>query len=190
MGKVILASASPRRRELLKLIFSEFEVCASNAEETVPNDISAENLPVFLANLKGEDIAQKYPDSLVISADTVVLCEGKVLGKPANKTEASEMLSLLSGKEHKVITGCALFLRGKSLAFSVSTDVEFYKLSDTEIEKYINTSEPYDKAGGYGIQSKGALFVKKINGDYYNVVGFPIAELRRKIFEFAPQWVL
>ena len=184
MSKVILASSSPRRKELLKLIFNEFEVCPSNVEEIVPKDLPSEKHPDFLAELKGEDISLKFPDSLVISADTIVLCDGEILGKPRDKDSAFEMLNKLSGKVHKVITGCALFYNGKRAVFSVETDVEFYNLSNEEISNYINTDEPYDKAGGYGIQSNGALFVKGITGDYYNVVGFPVAELKRKLKDF------
>ena len=184
MSEIILASASPRRKELLKLIFEEYAVFPSNVEEIVPDDLPAEKHPEFLAELKGEDVASQFPSSLVISADTVVLCDGDILGKPRDKDSAYKMLSSLSGKIHKVITGCALFYKGKREVFSVETDVEFYDLFEDEILEYINSDEPYDKAGGYGIQSRGALFVKSISGDYYNVVGFPVAELKRRLKDF------
>ncbi len=180
---VILASASPRRRELLQYIFSDFEIKASSVEEIVPSDISSKKYPEYLSKLKAEDIAKEHFDALVIGADTIVLLGEKILGKPKDKEDSREMLSSLSGNIHKVITGCTLVYKGKSLTFSVTTDVEFYNLTDDEIEEYISSDEPYDKAGGYGIQSKGALLVKKIDGDYFNVVGFPIAELKRKIAE-------
>ncbi len=183
LTNIILASASPRRNELLKAIYTEFKVIASCVDETVPNGIKPLEIPEYLSKIKALDVAKDFYDSLVIGADTVVLLDDKILGKPKNKDDARDMLRDLSGNTHKVITGCSLVYKGKITTFSVVTDVEFYTLSDSEIEEYINTDEPYDKAGGYGIQSKGALFVKKINGDYYNVVGLPIAELKRKITE-------
>lgn len=180
---IILASASPRRRELLKYIFNDFKVVASNADETIPDGIPPINVPEYLSKIKALDIAKDNFNSLVIGADTIVLLGNDILGKPKSKEDAKRMLSELSGNIHKVITGCTLVYKDKISTFSVITDVEFYALSDEEIETYISTDEPYDKAGSYGIQSNGALFVKKINGDYYNVVGFPIAELKRKIAE-------
>lgn len=179
--KVILASASPRRQELLKKIFSEFSVVISSVDETVPKNITDRNVPEYLAKLKAEDVAKKFPDDLVIGADTCVLINNEILGKPHTKDEAYNMLNKLSGNTHNVITGCAIYYNGVCTSFSVDTTVEFYKLSQQEIEDYINSDEPYDKAGGYGIQSNGALFVKAINGDYYNVVGFPVSELNRQI---------
>ena len=180
-NNVVLASASPRRQELLKLIFSNFTICVSDVDETVPPSMLAENIPEYLASLKAKDVAKKFPESLVIGADTCVVIDNKVLGKPHSKAEAVEMLTLLSGKTHKVITGCYVVYRDKSISFSVKTDVEFYSLTEEQIKSYINTDEPYDKAGGYGIQAKGGLFVKKINGDCNNVVGFPVAELNRRL---------
>ncbi len=183
-NEVILASASPRRKELLGVVFNDFKVVVSNVEEKVPDGVENEYQPEFLACLKALDVAKSYPDALVIGADTSVLADGVILGKPKTKEQAEEMLKLLSGRSHKVITGCCIALKGKSLSFSVTTYVDFYNLSQSEIEQYINTQEPYDKAGGYGIQSKGGLFVKGIRGDYFNVVGLPIAELKREIDKF------
>ncbi len=178
---IILASASPRRKELLGLLFSEFKVCPSAAEEILPDGIKAGDCPEYLAKIKASDIAVKHPESLVIGADTVVLADGKILGKPKSTADARQMLKMLSGKTHKVITGCALVLGEKQRSFSVTTEVEFYELCDSEIEDYILTNEPFDKAGGYGIQSKGAVLVKGIKGDYFNVVGLPVATLDREI---------
>ena len=178
---VVLASGSPRRQELLKYIFNDFTVKVSNIEEIIPENLNATKIPEYLAEIKAKDIASKFPNSLVIGADTVVIVGNTVLGKPKNRAEAYEMLKSLSGTTHKVITGCALLLNGNYRTFSVITEVEFYPLTENEIEEYIASDEPYDKAGGYGIQSKGALLVKGIKGDYFNVVGFPIAELKRQI---------
>lgn len=177
----ILASASPRRCELFGLISDDFRIVPSNAEETAPDGIAAENLPEYLARLKAGDIAPKYPFDTVIGADTVVILDGKVLGKPENPEDAVRMLTALSGKRHKVITGCAVYKNGACRSFSSATEVEFYPLDDKEISDYVATGEPLDKAGAYGIQGRGALFVKSVNGDYFNVVGLPVAALRRFI---------
>ncbi len=185
MSNIILASASPRRKELLNQITEEFSIVVSSVEEIVPDSIPVDEVPQFLATLKAKDVALNYPDKLVIGADTCVLCDGKILGKPKDCADAYNMLSLLSGKTHSVITGCALVKNGKSISFSVTTEVEFFKLTDKEINDYIETNEPFDKAGGYGIQSKGGLFVKGIKGDYFNVVGLPIAQLKKVMDSFS-----
>lgn len=177
----ILASNSPRRQELLKLVINEFKVIPSNIEENVPDGIAPCDCPEYLARLKVEDISAKFLDDTVIGADTSVIIGEKILGKPKDTDEARQMLSMLSGKTHKVITGCAVCKSGKCSSFSSVTDVEFYRLSKREIDDYILTGESFDKAGAYGIQGKGALLVKKISGDYFNVVGLPVAELARFI---------
>lgn len=176
---IILASASPRRCELLKFVCGEFRTVVSDFEEIAPAGLISEKLPEYFALGKAKRVAGSYSDSVVIGADTAVILEGKALGKPSSDNEARKMLLSLSGKTHKVITGCAVISGEKSVSFSVCTEVKFYPLSCDEIEKYIKTGEPFDKAGAYGIQGKGALFVEKINGDYYNVVGLPIAKLKR-----------
>lgn len=181
---VILASASPRRQELLKLIFEDFDICPSGVEELLPENIATDKGPEYLAKLKAFDIAKKYPESLVIGADTSVIIENTVLGKPKSESDAKNMLTLLSGKTHKVITGCALVFNGKSHCFSVSSSVKFYDLSEKEINDYILTGEPFDKAGAYGIQRYGALLVEKIDGDYFNIVGLPVASLKRELEKF------
>lgn len=182
---IVLASASPRRKELLTIITDNFSVIPSCVEEIVPNNLNAEFVPQYLSKIKAQDIAKQYPDSLVIGADTSVIIDNEILGKPKSKTDAYEMIKKLSGKTHYVITGCTLFLGEKIRSFSCKTAVTFYHLSEAEIEKYINTDEPYDKAGAYGIQGKGALLVKKINGDYFNVVWLPIGELNKAIKEIS-----
>lgn len=182
---IILASASPRRQELLKLITENFSVKISSVEEVVPCDIPVDEVPQFLATLKAKDIAADFPNNLVIGADTCVIADGKILGKPSDKNDAFKMLQSLSGKTHTVITGCALIKGEKSISFSVATKVEFFDLTTEEIDEYINTSEPFDKAGSYGIQGKGGLFVKKIDGDYFNVVGLPVAQLKKVIKSFS-----
>lgn len=177
--KYILASASPRRKELLSMCIKEFEVCPSNIPEIVPEGLNIEKHSEFLARIKAEDIAKLYPDDIIIGADTSVIYRDKILGKPNDREDAKQMLKMLSGNTHKVITGCAVVKNGVCNSFSVTTEVEFFKLNDNEIDNYLNTNEPYDKAGSYGIQGLGGLFVKAIKGDYFNVVGLPIAHLKR-----------
>ena len=177
--KYILASQSPRRKELLSICVNEFEIFPSNVPEIVPQGLEIENHSEYLAKLKAEDIAKQYPNDIVIGADTSVICDNEILGKPKNRADAKRMLNMLSGNVHKVITGCAVVKNGVTESFSVTTEVEFFSLTQKEINDYLDTSEPYDKAGSYGIQQRGGLFVKAIKGDYFNVVGLPIAYLNK-----------
>lgn len=183
--KVVLASASPRRKELLSLIFNEYDIRPADCDEALPEGIKAQEAVEYLSLIKNKATVEICDEnSLVISADTVVAVEDEILGKPQDKEDARRMISLLSGREHQVFTGVTLSLKGNFKTFSEKTDVVFYKLTDKEIEDYISTDEPYDKAGAYGIQGKAGLLVKAINGDYYNVVGLPVARLKREIMEF------
>ncbi len=180
--KVVLASASPRRKELIKLIFEDFEVLPAECDETLPEGISPKDAVEYLSEIKNEATRKLLSkEALVISADTVVAIDGEILGKPVDKDDARRMISLLSGKTHAVYTGVTICDGERKVTFSEKTDVTFYHLSEKEIENYISTSEPYDKAGGYGIQGKAGLLVEKINGDYYNVVGLPVARLNREL---------
>ncbi len=179
--KYILASASPRRKELLSMFVKDFMIYPSDIPEIVPKNLPIEQHSEYLARLKANDIAQKYPEDTVIGADTSVIFGDEILGKPENREDAKRMLKMLSGNVHKVITGCAVVKNGVCNSFSVTTEVEFFSLSDAEISEYLDSSEPYDKAGSYGIQGLGGLFVKAIKGDYFNVVGLPIAYLKQFI---------
>ena len=176
--KYILASASPRRKELFSKIVDEFEICPSNISETVPDGLQAEKQPEYLAKIKAEDIAKKHPEDIVVGADTSVILGDEILGKPKDRKDAKRMLNALSGKTHKVITGCAVVKKGVTESFSVTTEVTFHLLDKNDVEQYLDTDEPYDKAGSYGIQGLAMIFVKEINGDYYNVVGLPINHLK------------
>ena len=179
---VILASASPRRQELLKLIFDDFIVEPANIDETVRRAITLEQYPEYLSLKKSRHIAEKkHFDDIVIGCDTGVFIGDIMLGKPGNEEQACEMLRLLSGKTHKVITGVSIFYKGQNISFSEVTEVEFYSLTDADIKEYVATGEPMDKAGAYGIQGKGALLVKQIKGDFYNVVGLPVGELKQRL---------
>ncbi len=182
--KVILASQSPRRQELLKLIFNNFAVMPAEVDESIPENIAAPNAAEYLAVKKAAAVASEHTDALVIGADTIVLNGGEILGKPENEAEAMKMLSALSGHKHSVITGCAIYFGGRHLSFSECTEVEFLPITQSEIKRYVESGEPMDKAGAYGIQGGAALFVKGIEGDYFNVVGLPVASLNRNIKKF------
>ncbi len=182
--RIILASASPRRKELLGAVFDKFECIPANIEESVPPAVPAEETAEFLAVKKAAFIAEKYPDALVIGCDTVVILDGTVYGKPADEADAKRMLTELSGRVHSVITGVCLFAGARSVSFSERTEVEFFPLSEDEINAYIASGEPMDKAGAYGIQDRGLLPAKSISGDYFSVVGLPAARLKREAEKF------
>lgn len=185
----ILASNSPRRKELMGLICETFDTQAADIEEIVPKGIDIYSAPEYLAKKKALYVFEKNPESIVIGADTAVLYGGEMLGKPKDESDAYSMISKLSGKTHEVVTGCAVFGAEKHTSFSCVTKVTFFKLSDSEIYRYIKTGEPMDKAGAYGIQGRGALFVKEISGDYFNVVGLPVSLLARRLLKFEEETV-
>lgn len=184
MNNIILASQSPRRQELIRNITESFRVVVSDAEEKLPAGIAPGEVAVYLAGIKAEAVAAKYPDDVVIGADTVVILDDQVLGKPRDEADAIEMLKALSGRTHTVVTGCAILRNGQKRSFSDVTRVEFYPLCDREILEYIATGEPFDKAGAYGIQGRGSLLVKRIEGDFFNVMGLPVAKLKRELEAF------
>ena len=180
---VVLASNSPRRKELLTIICPSFEVEPADIDESISENIPLDKMPEYLAARKAEHIHKKHPDDIVIGCDTGVFINNMMIGKPSSDKAAFEILKILSGKTHRVITGCAIYKGDKKIVFSQVTEVEFYPLTDEEIRNYIDTGEPDDKAGAYGIQGKGALLVKEIRGDYNNVVGLPLALLNKKLKE-------
>lgn len=178
--KIILASKSPRRKELISRIISDFEIMADDSEEKTDSGITPEKTVKILAMQKAENIAKKVSESaLIIGADTVVSIDGKIFGKPSDEEDAKKMLQTLSGRENIVCTGIAVIdtASGKSACDAVSTTVVFKKLTEDEILKYIRTGEPMDKAGAYGMQGLGSLFIKEIHGDYFNVIGLPLCRL-------------
>lgn len=182
---MILASGSPRRRELLEKIGVPFEVIVSECDETLPPDTPANEAAEMLAVRKAGAVAQSHPDAVVIGADTTVrMMDGTILGKPKNYVDCVAMLHRLSDSWHIVQTGVAIFWEGHSVSFAEDTWVQFSALSDDEIEAYAATEEPYDKAGAYGIQGHAALFIPQIDGDYYNVMGLPVAKLYRYLKKF------
>lgn len=184
--EVILASQSPRRKELMTLLRIPFTVKVADIDETMDDSIPAQDAVAQVSRKKAEAIA-RGPDDIVIAADTIVVCSGEVLGKPVDEADARRMLALLSGKDHQVMTGLTVLRGSQRKVCTEITDVHFRSLSEKEILGYISTKEPMDKAGAYGIQSGGALFVEKIVGDYFNVVGLPVCRLGQILREIAPE---
>lgn len=194
MNNVILASASPRRQQLLKEIFNDFQILPANVDEKVDVNIPVSLQPEKIAEKKAQFIAKDRLNSFVIGCDTAVIIENIILGKPKNKEDAFSMIKLLSGKCHSVITGCALCYKGKTHCFSCETKVFFNSLSDSQIENYLGIKEILpsgkcqfqweDKAGAYGIQNSADLLVKNISGDFNNVVGLPCQKLKEEINKF------
>ena len=198
MSQIILASQSPRRKELLEQIGLEFEICPAKGEEIITKTIP-EEVVMELSKQKAEEVAamvstyaQEHKDIttpsdiLVIGADTVVAYDGKILGKPVDEADAKRMLTMLSGNTHSVFTGVTLVLIDKSgrageLVFYEKTDVKMHEMTELEIDRYIATGEPMDKAGSYGIQGKCAIYIEKIEDDYNNVVGLPIARIYQEL---------
>lgn len=177
---VVLASGSPRRRELLEQIGLPFTVMPSQAEERLEPGLEPAMAVQSLSLLKAAEVAKAQPEgALIIGADTVVVLDNEILTKPHDAEEAKAMLRRLSGRSHSVLTGVTVFRRrdGKSVSVTEETTVHFKTLTEQEIASYVQTKEPLDKAGAYGIQGLGGLFIEKIEGDYYNVVGLPLARL-------------
>ncbi len=183
MSSLILASQSPRRKELLHQIQLSFSVISSTVDETFSSDLMPHEVVMYLARKKAKEIALQHPTDYVIGSDTVVTKDGKILGKPESKEEAKEMLMMLSGSNHAVYTGVAILHGEVEELFYEKTDVTFWELTPEEIDDYIASEEPFDKAGSYGIQGIGAKFVKEIKGDYFSVVGLPISRVNRTLIK-------
>ena len=180
---LILASNSPRRRELMKKLGRPFFADPSRVEEKLPEGLETSMAAEYLSSIKAQEVYDRYGDGelTVIGSDTVVLLDGKIFGKPRDEEDAKRMLRELSGRTHEVRTGVTIISEKGKQSFTSVTEVEFYPLSEKEIEDYAASGEPMDKAGAYGIQDQGALLVKEIRGDFFTVVGFPIAEVSRRL---------
>jgi septum formation protein len=189
---IILASASPRRYELLKSIGLDFRVVPSHVPENLEITMTPAESVISNARKKGREVAGKFPKSLVISADTIVVLGDRCMGKPQSEQDAFDMLRSLSGQRHLVYTAIGLTFQkyARSNFDVVSTEVTFRKITDEEIWAYINAGEPFDKAGAYGIQGQGAILVEKINGCFFNVVGFPLSRFFIMLDEFLSHFVL
>ena len=183
---LVLASASPRRKELLGLFRIPFEIRVADIDETRDPKTAPFDEVARVSRLKAAATPRKDGD-VVVAADTIVVCEGRVLGKPRSEAEAAAMLRLLSGRDHQVMTGVTVIRDGRVQTFTEVTDIHFRELSDREIDRYVATGEPMDKAGAYGIQGGAALFCTRMVGDYYNVMGLPVCRLGLVLREMAPE---
>lgn len=186
MKKIILASASPRRKEILSKTGLKFKVDASEYPEDNGHDLPPHKLAMYLSAEKAYSVSKKYKNAIIISADTFIVFKGRIFGKPRNISDAREMLKLFNGKPHSVITGFTIIdtSENKRVSKTIETKVYFRKLSDKEIESYLRTKESLGKAGAYGIQGMGAMLIKKIEGDYYNVMGLPLTALVESLKKF------
>ena len=184
--QLILASASPRRQELLKLFGVPFAVRVADIDETMDPAASPFDEVGRVSRLKALAISRER-DDVVIAADTIVVCEGRVLGKPHSPAEAMQMLQLLSGRDHQVMTGCTVLTGDTCQTFTEVTDLHFRPLSEGEIRRYVESGEPMDKAGAYGIQGGAALFFERMVGDYYNVMGLPVCRLGLVLRNLVPE---
>ncbi len=181
---LILASASPRRRKIMEKLGLNFKCLPENIDETLPNNIELSKSAEYLAIKKAEACLNKHNCDTVIGSDTVVVADGVILGKPKDRYDAARMLKMLSGKEHIVYTGVAIANSTKKVSFTSSVTVAFDELSDSDIEWYISTGEPMDKAGAYAVQGLACRFIKGINGDFYSVMGLPAQRLFRELNDF------
>lgn len=184
--RLILASQSPRRRELMKVLKVPYWVRGAEVDESVDPTLPPEEQVAMISRRKAA-AAEREQEDVLIAADTIVVCQGHVLGKPRDKEQAKQMLSMLSGREHEVMTGVTVVRGRTSETFTEITRIRFRALSEKEIDDYIATGEPMDKAGAYGIQGGAGRFVEKITGDYSNVVGLPMERLRQTLIRIAPE---
>ncbi len=182
--RIILASGSPRRRELLSSLGLSFEVYKPDVDESHSEDESPAGLCARLSRLKARAGSERFPDAVVIAADTIVLIDGQVLGKPRDRDDAVRMLNMLQGREHEVLTGLSVCMNERVITHVEHTMVKFRALSESEITAYVMTGECDDKAGAYAVQGKGSLLIEGITGDYFNVVGLPVCRLGLMLHEF------
>jgi septum formation protein len=181
MQNLILASSSPRRKELLETLRLPFAISSSEVDESFDPGMLPEEIVVELAERKAQAVFNKNPEAFVVGADTIVVANNDILGKPADEAEAISMLKTLSGKRHDVYTGVSIMSPIRSTRFFEKTEVWFWELTDNEISAYVASGEPLDKAGAYGIQQLGSMLVKEIKGDYFAVVGLPVARTIREL---------
>ena len=184
--QLILASQSPRRKELLGLFHIPFTVQVADVDEAMDPACRPYDEVARVSRLKAQAVSAG-PEDVVIAADTIVVCAGKVLGKPRTEEEAKAMLSLLSGRDHQVMTGMTVLRGDRAVTHTEVTDIHFRPLTDREIQVYVASGEPMDKAGAYGIQGGAALFAEKMVGDYYNVMGLPVCKLWQILHKIAPE---
>jgi septum formation protein len=191
MQNIILASSSPRRKQLLEWAEVPFEVVVKSIDETFPPDLAIEDVPVFIAREKALEVKrfinngafhQQHVNKPILAADTVVVLDSKIIGKPEDRHHAIEILQSLSGSTHRVITGVVIHYKDEEVAFADVTSVEFHELTKEQIEFYVDKYEPYDKAGAYAIQEWiGVIGIKSVQGDFYNVMGLPVSRVVREL---------
>jgi septum formation protein len=181
MNRFILASNSPRRKQLMEMLGVDFDVIISSVDEKINPELSEEELVMDLAYQKAVDIFRTHKDDIVLGFDTLVYIDGEALGKPKDPEDARRMLRLLSGRTHVVVTGCAIITKKVSKSFYVASEVVFYPLSEDEIDEYIQSKEPFDKAGAYAVQGLGSKFIRSIHGDFYTVMGMPVSRLYHEL---------
>ncbi|HYK45501.1 MAG TPA: Maf family nucleotide pyrophosphatase [Parafilimonas sp.] len=184
MPKIILASKSPRRKQLLEWAEIPVDIVASDVDEIFPADLPIAEVPVFIARRKANAVREGLPhnEQIILAADTIVVLENEVIGKPVDRADAIEILKALSGKTHQVITGVVLLHEGNEIAFADTTEVIFHELTEEQITFYVDHYQPYDKAGAYAIQEWiGVVGIQSINGDFYNVMGLPVSRVIREL---------
>lgn len=187
MAKFVLASQSPRRKQLLEWAEIDFEVIVEPTDESYPGDLSVENVAIYIAQQKAKAVRHKT-DKTIIAADTIVVLDNEIINKPVDREDASSILKKLSGQHHKVITGVVISSNEKEISFADVTDVEFHYLSQEQIEFYVDKYKPYDKAGAYAIQEWiGVVGIKCINGDFYNVMGLPVSRVVKYLSKIQQQ---
>lgn len=185
MPQIILASQSPRRKQLLEWAEIDFEIIVANTDESFPKNLPFEDVAIYIAKEKAKAVQQKASDKIIIAADTIVVLENEIIGKPVDRNDAVNILNKLSGSHHKVITGVVILQDNKMISFADTTHVEFHPLTKNQIEFYVEKYKPYDKAGAYAIQEWiGVVGIKCINGDFYNVMGLPVSRVVQELKAF------
>ena len=185
MSQIILASQSPRRKQLLEWAEVNFEIIVADTDESFPETLTPEEASVHIAMGKARAVQQKADGQIIIAADTIVVLNDEIIGKPVDRNDAITILNKLSGTHHKVITGVVVLQNEKAISFTDNTDVEFHPLSQQQIEFYVDNYKPFDKAGAYAIQEWiGVVGIKRINGDFYNVMGLPISRVVQELQNF------
>lgn len=188
MSEIILASQSPRRKQLLEWAEVDFEIVVEPTDESYPQELSPEEVSVYIARQKAEAVKHRLGDKTIIAADTIVVLNGEIIGKPVNREDALSILKRLSGHHHKVITGVVIMKNKKEISFHDTTDVAFHHLTTQQLEYYVDKYQPYDKAGAYAIQEWiGVTGIKSIKGDFYNVMGLPVSRVIQALREFNHQ---
>lgn len=181
-SKLILASRSPRRKQLLELAEVDFEIVVKETDESFPDHLPVEEVPVYIARKKALDVQAEYPGRKILAADTIVTLDEAIIGKPVDRDDAIAILKKLSGRVHQVITGVVILEQGHEIAFSDQTEVEFYPINDEQLAYYVDRYQPFDKAGAYAIQEWiGAIAIRRIDGCFYNVMGLPVSRVVRHL---------